>query len=285
MQHTVESAIKLTGIGIHSGQEVNITILPAEPDSGVVFKRVDLGVNVVIPANYKYVHNTQACTILRNGDAAIATVEHLLSAFMGLGVDNAIVEVDGPEMPIMDGSSLEFAQAIQAVGLRTQTVMRKFLQVQGEVRVATEDKCLVIRPYNGLKISCAIDYDHPLFTKENMHCVFELNTDDYLELCAPARTYGFLKDYEYLLKNNLSRGASLDNVLVFGDDKVENPEGMRFTDECVRHKLLDLLGDLYLYGMPILGEIRAFKPGHALNAKLVNELAAIYDPSAQLTVS
>lgn len=279
MQNTVANIIELSGIGIHSGNEVNIKIMPAVANMGIVFKRVDLGADALIPANYKYVHSTQSCTSLVKDGAAIATVEHLLSACFGMGVDNAVVEVDAAEMPIMDGSALVFARAIDEVGLKTQDVSRDYLTIDQEIKVELEDKYITLKPYAGFKIDWTVAYDHPLFTKDNTQATFDASVDSYLDVCAPARTYGFMHEYEYLLKNNLAKGASLDNVLVLDGPEVKNPEGMRFADECVRHKILDCIGDMALYGKPILGEITAYKSGHTLNAALVRELVAIYDPS------
>ena len=280
MQKTIKKQIQLTGIGVHSGAEVNLKLLPAEANTGVLFKRTDLGKDAIVPASYKYVESTQACTKLVNDKASVATVEHLLSACAGMGVDNLMVEVDGPEMPIMDGSSLVFAEAIKAVGLLEQNSERNYLQIDKEIKVELEDKYIILRPYNGFKIEWTVIYDYPYFTAENSTFTYDAEQDDYLAVCAPARTYGFLHEYEYLLKNNLARGASMENVLVLDGDKVVNPEGARFANECVRHKVLDFIGDIFLLGRPIKAEVIVQKSGHTLNAKLVEELVVTYGASA-----
>jgi UDP-3-O-[3-hydroxymyristoyl] N-acetylglucosamine deacetylase len=280
MQHTIKNSIVITGIGVHSGQEVNMRIIPAAENTGVIFKRVDLAANILIPATYQYIHNTKACTTLANHGASIATVEHLLSAFAGLGVDNAIVTVDAAELPVMDGSAAVFADAIATIGLVPQTAPKNILELTQEIKITDGDQYIIAKPHNGLILNCTIAYDHPLFTADTNQFVFAADSDDYVALCAPARTYGFLRDYEYLLQNNLAKGASLDNTVVFADDVVKNPAGLRFPNECARHKVLDLMGDLYLFGRPILAEIIAYKPSHALNAKLVYKLAELYDAAA-----
>jgi UDP-3-O-[3-hydroxymyristoyl] N-acetylglucosamine deacetylase len=277
MQHTIKHAITITGIGVHSGQQVNIRIIPAAENTGVVFKRVDLSGNILIPATYQYIQNTKSCTTLSNNGASISTVEHLLSAFAGLQVDNAVVTVDAAELPVLDGSAMVFADAIKKEGVVQQTAPRNILALDQEIKIIDGDQYIIAKPYSGLRLNCTITYDHPLFTADTNQFIFDAQVEDYMALCAPARTYGFLRDYEYLLKNNLAKGASLDNTVVFADDVVKNPDGLRFPNECARHKVLDLMGDLYLFGRPILAEIVAYKPSHSLNAKLVNKLAEIYD--------
>lgn len=276
MQQTISHMICVSGVGIHSGESVNLELHPASVNSGITFQRGDKQNTTLVAADYKNISKTQSCTQLSNGDTVIDTVEHLISACWGCGIDNLRVVLDAPELPIMDGSALPFVQAIQGAVIVPQNAARKLLKVNDIIHVEDGDKFIEIRPYDGFKVDCAIQYDHPLFTKESQRCRFELGRDDYATLCAPARTYGFMRDYDYLLKNNLARGASLANVLVLGDDEVENKDGMRFADECVRHKLLDLLGDFFLCGMRLQAEIIAYKSGHALNAAAVRALMQHY---------
>ena len=236
---------------------------------GLCLSGVDLGADALVPAHYHYIHSSESCTTLAKEGVKVATVEHLMAACAGLGVDNALIELDQPELPILDGSAQLFVRSMLDVGLQSQEKEKSYWVIDKEYTIRDGDKYITLKPYDGLKVRCEIVYDHPLFNEDNQLCEFLYSPQRFIDDCAPARTYGFKRDYAYLLENNLARGASLENVLVLGDTEVENPEGMRFHDECVRHKILDLLGDLYLSGQSIKAEIIAHQPGHALNAKVL----------------
>ena len=268
-QRTVKSEICIEGIGLHSGLPVRLRIKPANPDSGILFKRVDLGEGVEIEAHYRKIVNTQLATTLGEGKVKISTVEHLLAAFHGMGVDNAMVEVNGPEIPIMDGSSFAFCEAIAAVGLENQHQSKPVLAIRKKVEVKIAEKWAYVEPSSRLEIHGSIDWDHPSIGFQEFHYI-EGKTP-FLEL-SRARTFGFLRDVEALKKMGLARGGSLENAVVLDHALILNPEGLRFPDEFARHKVLDALGDFKLAGIAIQGYFRLHRAGHDLHSQILNEI-------------
>lgn len=273
-QRTLKNAIRATGVGVHSGEKVFLMLKPAPPNTGIVFQRVDLKPMVEVPALAKYIANTSLSTCLAKDNVQIATVEHLLSAFAGLGIDNAYIELTSPELPIMDGSAAPFVFLIQSAGIEEQNALKEFIRIKRRITVKDDDKEATLKPYDGFKVTFDIDFEHPVFNHENQSAVFDFSTTSYIKEVSRARTFGFLADYEYCRKNNLALGASLDNAVVLDDFKIVNQDGLRYQDECVRHKILDAMGDLYLLGRSIVGEFYGYKSGHALNSKLLAALVA-----------
>jgi len=278
LQHTLQKPIEITGIGLHSGMSVTLICQPAPENTGIVFRRTDLAGVPVIPALAPKVCDTRMCTTLKEGAASVATVEHVLSALHALGIDNAYLDISAPELPILDGSSWEFLEHLEKAGCTAQQQARHYVRVLKPVRVTEADKWAELLPHEGFKIIFDIEYTHPVITQTALHYEFELNLNTYKNEIAKARTYGFLKEYEWLKANNLARGGSLDNALVLDEEKIINPEGLRTPDEFVKHKILDAIGDMYLIGKPLLACYRGFKSGHALNTKLA--LALLADTSA-----
>lgn len=269
-QRTLQRPVQTTGVGLHSGNKVTMSILPAAPGTGIVFRRTDLNPVVEIPAAADLVRETTLCTGLVNEQGhRIATVEHLLSALAGLGVDNAVIEVDAPEIPIMDGSASPFVFLLQSVGLVEQSASKQYLRIRKPIRVEEGDKWAEFRPYNGFRLNFAIDFDHPEIARSQQKMVMEFSSSEYIKLISRARTFGFMRDIEYLRSNNLALGGSMENAVVLDEFKILNPDGLRVDNEFVKHKILDAVGDLYLGGYAILGEFTAYKSGHALNNKLI----------------
>ncbi len=273
-QHTVKAAFTVTGVGVHSGAPANLTVRPALPSSGIVFIRTDVqGSANVIPARWDNVADTRLCTVLANKDGvSVSTVEHVLSAFAALGVDNAVVEIDGPEVPIMDGSAICFVEAIETAGLQRQNAGRRALRIKKSVSCKDGDKEASFVPADGQFYSFDIEFATPLIGRQKY--VHELSAGAFRDGISTARTFGFLHEVEQLRKMGLARGGSLDNAIVIDGDTVANPGGLRFKDEFVRHKILDAVGDLYLCGMQILGRYHGVKAGHAMNNKLLHALFA-----------
>lgn len=272
-QRTLKGTVALSGIALHSGKTVHLNLVPAAPNHGISFVRTDLRSAPSITAHYKHVVNTQLATVLGQGEVRVSTVEHLLAAFQMVGLDNVVVEVDGPEVPILDGSSILFCQAIENVGLQTQLQTRPFLQLRRRVELKIAEKWAVAEPSSRLEIHETVEWDHPVIGFQEFHYV-EGKTA-YQEL-ASARTFGFLRDVEQLKAMGLARGGSLDNAVVLNDTAVLNPAGLRFPDEFVRHKVLDALGDFKLAGIDIHAYVRLHRAGHDLHSQL---LAAIFkDP-------
>ena len=269
---TLISPAVCAGIGLHTGARVRMVLKPAAVGSGIVFERTDLDVaDRRVPARRDYVRSTDlGTTLVNDAGASAATVEHLMAAFAGLGVDDVIVELDGPEVPAMDGSSAPFVELMLHAGLKSSPAPRRVIQVLKPVEVQDGARHAVFLPALKPAIDVVIDFDDPAIGRQ--HFAFEVGRDAFCDLVAPARTFGFRRDLNMLLKNGLARGGSLDNAVVLDEGKVANPEGLRFADEFVRHKALDALGDLYLAGAPILGLYRAERPGHGLNAKAVDAL-------------
>ena len=279
-QRTISAPISCQGVGLHSGAKVTLTLLPAVEDHGVVFARTDLPGKPTVPARSGCVVDTSLATTLGRDGVRVGTVEHLLSAISGLGVDNLRVEVDGPEVPIMDGSAAPFAAMIRNAGVRVQQAPKSFLVIKKPVAVADGDKEAMLTPARSFKVSCTIDFKHPLITDQS----FELDFSDhsFSREISRARTFGFLKDVEKLKRMGLARGGSLENAIVVDEYSILNQEPLRFSNEFVRHKILDCIGDVALFGHPVIGHLRVHKTGHALNHKLVEKVLA--DPSSYLVV-
>ena len=266
-QRTLSNEIKATGVGLHTGKKINLTLKPAPVDSGIMFKRVDVD-SEPVEASLNNVHDTRLSTTLSNGTVQISTVEHLLSALAGLGVDNSLIELDGPEVPIMDG----FVFLIQSAGMQEQNSPKKFIRIKKTVEVKQDEKWAKVEPFNGFKVAFTIDFKHPTFTKTSQSSEIDFSSVSYLSQVSRARTFGFVKDIEILRKNNLALGGSVNNAIVIDDYSVINEEGLRFEDEFVKHKILDAIGDLYLLGHSIVGYFSAYKSGHHLNNLLLREL-------------
>ena len=274
VQRTLDHTIRCSGIGLHSGRKIQLVLHPAAENTGITFVRSDLGVE--IPAKAEFVTDTRLCTTIGHDGAHISTIEHLLSAFAGLGVDNARIEVSGPEVPIMDGSSAPFVFLIQCAGIREQSKAKKVLRVLKRVEVQEGDKRCALYPAGGFRISYLLDYDHPLLRKRKVAINFAHQA--YTREISRARTFGFLHEVEALQKAGLALGGSLENAIVLDTHRVVNEGGLRYEDECVRHKILDTLGDLFLSGYPIVGAFEGELTGHDMNHKLVTTLLA--DPSS-----
>jgi UDP-3-O-[3-hydroxymyristoyl] N-acetylglucosamine deacetylase len=274
-QRTLRRAVVIDGVGLHSGAKVSLRLLPSAPNTGLFFVRTDLPHQPTIPVHSRYAIDTALATTLGRDGAKVATVEHLLAALQGLGLDNLRMEIDGPEVPIMDGSAAPFAQRMNEVGLRLQDAPRQFLVIKRTVAVTDGDKYATFSPARRLRIDCTIDFKHPLISDQQF--TLEFSDRSFLRDVAPARTFGFLRDVDRLREAGLARGGSLDNAVVVDDFSILNPEGLRFPDEFVRHKLLDALGDVALLGYPVIGALTAFKTGHALNQRLVAQVLS--DPA------
>lgn len=276
-QRTPKKVIQATGVGLHSGEKVILTLHPAPINTGIIFRRTDLSPVVEIPASYDQVGDTMLCTSLQQNGVKIATVEHLLSAFAGLGIDNAYVDVNAAELPIMDGSAAPFVFLIQSAGIREQNAAKRFIRILKPIRVEENGKYVQFLPYDGYKISFTIDFDHPVFNDKPQAAVFDFSTSSYVKEVCRARTFGFLSDYEKLRENDLAKGGSLDNAIVVDDYRVLNEDGLRFEDEFVKHKVLDVIGDLYLLGSGLIGAFEGHRSGHELNNKLLRELMVRQD--------
>lgn len=273
-QRTLKNEIRATGVGVHTGEKVYLTLRPAAPNTGIVFRRVDLDPVVEIPASAEYVGSTTMCTCLIRDGVQIATVEHLLSALAGLGIDNLYVDINAPEIPIMDGSSGPFVFLIRSAGIEEQNALKRFIRIKKPVRVEEGDKTAELTPYEGFKVNFKIDFDHPAFDANNQMAEMDFSSACYVREVSRARTFGFLADFEYLRSNNLALGASLDNAIALDEFKILNQDGLRYSDEFVKHKILDVIGDLYLLGHSVIGEFSGCKSGHALNGKLLHHLLA-----------
>lgn len=267
----------MTGVGLHSGKKVSMTLRPALPNAGIVFVRKDISPPVSIHSSASLVHDTLLCTALVNqGGVRVATVEHLMAALHAMGIDNLVIELDAAEVPVLDGSAHPFLYLLLTAGVAEQSALKKFIQVKQTVRVEDGDKWAELSPiygsHSGLQLSLDIDFKHPLIANSNQSCSVELTAKNFARELSRARTFGFMKDIEALRNSNLALGGSLDNAIVMDEYKLLNPEGLRFEDEFVRHKLLDAIGDLYMNGNSIIGSFRAYKTGHALNNKLIRTL-------------
>jgi UDP-3-O-[3-hydroxymyristoyl] N-acetylglucosamine deacetylase len=269
-QRTVKDEIGCTGIGLHTGKKITMTIKPLPPNSGVRFCRTDLLESPHIPARLENVVDTRLATTLASNGHIVSTVEHLMSAFAGIGIDNALVALDGPEVPIMDGSAGPFVYLLRNVGIKLQDQVKKFFLIKKPLTVTNGDKYISVYPSREPKITYVIDFDHPMLSKQTY--VLRFSGPAFIREICRARTFGFLKDVETLKNNGFAQGGSLDNAIVLDDYRVLNTDGLRYEDEFVRHKILDLMGDLYLLGMPIIGHFVINKSGHALNHSFLTEL-------------
>ena len=271
MQRTIAEKISCTGIGLHSGEPVQLTLHPARAGSGIVFVRTDLPQPVEVPANHRAVTSTRLATTLGRGDATVGTVEHLLAALCGLGIDNVRVEVDGPEVPVMDGSAASFVFLIRAAGIFDQGVPRRSLRVRRALEVRDGDRLIRIEPARELRVTYSVDFAHPAIGRQQLRDLVIDDESFESEICR-ARTFGFLREVEALWRSGLARGGNLDNTVVMDDFRVLNRDGLRWSDEFVRHKALDLIGDLALLGIPLEGHVVVERGGHALHQRLVRAL-------------
>jgi UDP-3-O-[3-hydroxymyristoyl] N-acetylglucosamine deacetylase len=268
-QRTIKSTIKSTGVGLHTGRKVVMTLRPAQPDTGIVFRRIDLERPVDIRAGARAVTDTRLCSALEGGGAKVATVEHLMSALAGLGIDNLYVDLAGPEVPIMDGSAGPFVFLLQSAGIEEQRAPKRFFRIRRPVEVRDGDKWARFDPYDGFKVSFSIVFDHPVFERSTQSLTIDFGETAYAKEVARARTFGFAQDVEALRNAGLALGGSLDNAVVLDEYRVLNADGLRYADEFVKHKVLDAIGDLYLVGHPVVGAFSAHKSGHALNNQLL----------------
>lgn len=273
-QRTIKQVIKASGIGLHSGKNVLINFLPHCIDGGIIFRRIDLEPPVDIPANALLVQETMMSSNLVQGEVRIGTVEHLMSALAGMGIDNIIVEVSAPEIPIMDGSAGPFIYLLQQAGLQEQDAAKKYLCIKQPVEVQVDDKRAAFLPHHGFAVQFTIDFNHPAFSDDYKSAEVDFSTTSFIEEISLARTFGFMRDLDYLREHNLALGASLDNAIAVDEQGVVNEEGLRFADEFVRHKMLDAIGDLYLIGHSIIGRFEGYKSGHALNNQLLRKILA-----------
>ncbi|MGD9661081.1 MAG: UDP-3-O-acyl-N-acetylglucosamine deacetylase [Porticoccaceae bacterium] len=282
-QRTLKNSIRATGVGLHTGEKVYLTLKPGAIDTGIVFRRVDLDPPVEIKAQAVNVGETTLSTTLVNGEARVSTVEHLLSAMAGLGIDNAIVELTAPEVPIMDGSSGPFVFLIQSAGIVEQDAAKKFIRIKREVSVEDGDKRASFKPYEGFKVSFTIDFNHPAFSSEILNASVDFSSSSFVKEVSRARTFGFMHEIEYLRSIGLARGGSLDNAIVVDQSQILNEDGLRYKDEFVKHKILDAIGDLYQLGYSLIGEFIAYKSGHGLNNAALRALMADKDAWEMVT--
>lgn len=282
-QRTLKNVIRAMGVGLHTGKKVYLTLRPASIDSGIRFRRIDLDEPVEILACPEKVGDTNLSTTLVENGVRISTVEHLLSAIAGLGIDNAYIDLTADEVPIMDGSAGPFVFLIQSAGIVEQNAPKKFIRIKKKIRVEDGDKWVEFRPFNGFKVSFQIDFNHPLFTQQKQTCDINFSTTSFVKEVSRARTFGFQKDIEYLRSNNLALGGSQDNAIVLDDYRVLNEDGLRYDNEFVKHKILDSIGDLYLLGHSLIGAFSGYKSGHALNNKLLLKLLEDKDAWEEIT--
>ena len=273
-QRTLKNVIRATGVGLHTGEKIYLTLRPAPVDTGIVFCRVDLDDVVQIPARPENVGDTRLSTTLVSGDVRISTVEHLLSAMAGLGIDNAYVDLSAAEVPIMDGSAGPFVFLIQSAGIEEQNAAKRFIRIKKPVEVTHEDKVARFVPFDGFKVGFTIEFNHPVFKTDTQHSEIDFSTTSFVKEVSRARTFGFMHEIEQLRERQLALGGSLDNAVVLDDYRVLNEDGLRYRDEFVKHKILDAIGDLYLLGHSLIGAFDGFKSGHALNNELLRALIA-----------
>ncbi len=271
-QRTLKNVIRATGVGLHTGKKVCLTLRPAAANTGIVFCRVDLDPPVEIKATPENVGDTRLSTSLTSGDVSISTVEHLLSAMAGLGIDNAYVDVSADEVPIMDGSAGPFVFLLQSAGIEEQNAAKRFIRVRKSIMVEEGDKWARFEPFDGFKVGFSIDFDHPLFEASNQSAEVDFSTTSFVKEVSRARTFGFMRDLEALRAQNRALGGSLDNAIIIDDYRVLNEDGLRYRDEFVKHKILDSIGDLYLLGHSLIGAFSAHKSGHALNNRVLRAL-------------
>ncbi|MEQ1485578.1 UDP-3-O-acyl-N-acetylglucosamine deacetylase [Methyloglobulus sp.] len=282
-QRTLKNTIRATGVGLHTGDKVYLTLRPAEPNTGIRFRRVDLEFPVTIQAAPGNVGETVLSTTLVSGDTKISTIEHLLSAFAGLGIDNAIIDVSAAEVPIMDGSAGPFVFLLQSAGVEEQDCPKQYIRIKHSVRVEDGDKWAAFEPFDGFKVTFTIDFEHPAFEEHVKTATMDFSSTTFVKEVSRARTFGFMKDIEMLRQNNLALGGSLDNAIVVDESKILNEDGLRYADEFVKHKILDAIGDLYLLGHSLIGQFTGYKSGHGLNNKLLRTLLADTDAWEKVT--
>ncbi len=268
-QRTLKKEISATGVGLHNGEKVTMTLRPAAINTGILFRRVDLPNSPEIKVQAHAVRDTRMCSALECNGARVATVEHLMSALAGLGVDNIIIDINGGEVPIMDGSALPFIYLLQTAGVFEQPAAKKFIRIKKTIEVIHDDKWVRFEPYHGFKIDFTIDFPHPVFEHTGKNVKIDFADNTYIKEISRARTFGFMHEVEYLRANGLARGGSLDNAIVLDEYRILNSGGLRYEDEFAKHKVLDAIGDLYMLGHPLLGAFTAYKSGHALNNELI----------------
>ncbi|MDD3609544.1 MAG: UDP-3-O-acyl-N-acetylglucosamine deacetylase [Halothiobacillaceae bacterium] len=273
-QRTLKNSIRATGIGLHTGEKVRLTLRPAAPNTGILFHRIDLPEPVTIPGHALNVGETQLSTTLVRDGVKISTVEHLMSALAGLGIDNVHVDIDGPEMPIMDGSASPFVFLIQSAGIEEQNVPKRFIRILRTVLVRDEDRWVRFEPHEGFRVAMSIDFNHPVLNRTAQRAEVDFSSTSFVKEVSRARTFGFIRDLEAMRKRNLALGGSVENAIVVGDYHILNEDGLRYGDEFVKHKILDAIGDLYLLGHSLIGAFHGHKSGHALNNALLRELLA-----------
>ena len=273
-QRTLKNVIRATGVGLHTGEKVYLTLRPAPVDAGIIFRRVDFEVPVEVEAKAQNVGETTLSSTLVKGDVRISTVEHLLSALAGMGIDNAYIDLSAPEVPIMDGSAGPFVFLIQSAGIQDQEAAKRFIRIKRAVEVREDEKWVRFDPFNGFKVGMAIDFDHPAFNSDIQHSEIDFSTTSFVKEVSRARTFGFMSQVEALRSQNLALGGSLDNAVVVDDYRILNEDGLRYENEFVKHKILDAIGDLYLLGHSLIGAFSGYKSGHALNNLLLLALLA-----------
>lgn len=282
-QRTLRNVIRATGIGLHTGDKVYLTLRPAAPDTGIVFRRVDFDKPEIINAHPENVSDTRLSTTLSENGIKVSTVEHLLSAFAGLGIDNAYVDLSAPEVPIMDGSAGPFVFLLQSAGIEEQNAPKRFIRIKKKIVVRDGDKWAAFEPFNGFKVSFEINFDHPVFKNRTQLATIDFSSTSFVKEVSRARTFGFMKDIEWLRERNLALGGNLDNAVVVDDYRVLNEDGLRYEDEFVKHKILDAIGDLYLLGRSLIGHFSGYKSGHGLNNQLLRALVANQDSWEEVT--
>ena len=271
-QRTLKNVIRATGVGLHTGKKICLTLRPAPVDTGIIFRRIDLDPVVELAAKPESVGDTRLSTALCEGDVSVSTIEHLMSAFAGLGVDNAYVELNASEVPIMDGSAGPFVFLVQSAGLTEQAKPKKFIRIKDVIRVEEGDKSAQFEPFDGFKVSFSIDFDHPIFNKSPQKAEIDFSSTSFVKEISRARTFGFMHEVEAMRERGLALGGSQNNAIVMDSYSILNKDGLRYEDEFVKHKILDAIGDLYLLGYPLIGLFSAHKSGHALNNKLLRAL-------------
>lgn len=282
-QRTLKNIIRATGVGLHTGKKIFLTLRPAPVDTGVMFRRVDLDPPVEIKASPENVGDTSLSTTLVSEDVRISTVEHLLSAMAGLGIDNAYVDVSAPEVPIMDGSAGPFVFLLQSAGIVEQNAAKRFIRINKSVEIREDDKWARFDPFDGFKVGFVIDFDHPVFKAGPQKAELDFSTTSFVKEVSRSRTFGFMRDFEALRSRNLALGGSLDNSIAVDDHRILNEDGLRYEDEFVKHKILDAIGDLYLLGHGLIGAFSGYKSGHALNNKLLRKLVKEVDAWEEVT--
>ena len=292
-QRTLKTAIRATGVGLHTGEKVYMTLRPAAANTGIIFRRVDLDEPVDIAADPERVGETMLGTTLVKGSVKVATVEHLMSALAGLGIDNVYVDLSAPEVPIMDGSAAPFVFLLQSAGIEEQNAAKRFVRIKRKIRIEDGDKWAQLTPFDGFKVNFGIDFNHPVFNKLSQHASIDFSSSSFLKEVSRARTFCFLRDVETLREKNLTLGGSMDNAIVLDDYRILNEDGLRYANEFVIHKILDAIGDIYLLGRTVIGEFSAHKSGHDLNNKLMRAMLAdstaweevTYDDAAKAPIS